>query len=471
VLVSPRVASAKDSPARTTAESSLERAARSTGTLWFGWSGRTASRVLPVPALKHDPKGARIATLDLTEEERSAYLNRHCDGVLRPVLYSEIHEIHYDGGAETAYRKVNERFAAALMPLLAESSRVWVHDYPMLHVGQALRRLGFAGPLGFSLDAPFPGSGVLQTLPSHRGLTSAFFAYDIVTFQAERDCLAFRRHVVDTLAGQPEGPEAIRALGQRIETRTLTLGIDAANFRRRASKSATTESISGGRAHNSERLIVGIDRADPSRALTWKLEAYAVFLERYPDLHGGARLWQILAENGLPTEAERELRRELEHLSGAINAHYSDIDWTPLRCLARTCDADLRAALYRRANVGLLTPLRDSASRDAMEFVAAQARSDPGVLVLSELASVAPIADGALLVHPHEPGVVADALRSALHLPLDERIDRWQRLADTFAACDADRWVAASLEAMGLFDLGANRTPAKTPPTSALSAA
>ena len=52
----------------------------------------------------------------------------------------------------------------------------------------------------------------------------------------------------------------------------------------------------------------------------------------------------------------------------------------------RTYSRSDLAGLYRAARVALVTPLRDGMHLGAKEFVAAQDKEDPGVLILSRFA-------------------------------------------------------------------------------------
>jgi trehalose 6-phosphate synthase len=60
----------------------------------------------------------------------------------------------------------------------------------------------------------------------------------------------------------------------------------------------------------------------------------------------------------------------------------------------------------------------------AKEYVAAQDPIDPGVLVLSQFAGAACELKTALLVNPHDPDEIAEALEQALSMPLAERRER-----------------------------------------------
>jgi trehalose 6-phosphate synthase len=84
------------------------------------------------------------------------------------------------------------------------------------------------------------------------------------------------------------------------------------------------------------------------------------------------------------------------------------------------------AGYMREARVGLVTPLRDGMNLVAKEFIAAQNPQDPGVLILSRFAGAARQLSSAIIINPHDPDEMADALDNSLRMPLAERQERWQ---------------------------------------------
>ena len=105
--------------------------------------------------------------------------------------------------------------------------------------------------------------------------------------------------------------------------------------------------------------------------------------------------------------------RSSTRVAGGINSEFGEPDWTPLRS-STGATARTRGRLHAAARVGMVTPLRDGMNLVAKEYVAAQDPDDPGVLVLSRFAGAAAQLDAALLVNPHDPDDMADALDAAL---------------------------------------------------------
>jgi trehalose 6-phosphate synthase len=142
---------------------------------------------------------------------------------------------------------------------------------------------------------------------------------------------------------------------------------------------------------------------------------------------------QIAAESRKDVGSYQQLRAALDAKAGSMNADLGEPDWQPLRMVSRNVDRAAVAGYMRLAAVGLVTPLRDGMNLVAKEFVAAQEPDDPGVLVLSRFAGAARQLDAALLVNPHDPDAMADAIDTALRMDIADRRARWRSLWDAIA--------------------------------------
>src|SRR6202000_1256982 len=115
-----------------------------------------------------------------------------------------------------------------------------------------------------------------------------------------------------------------------------------------------------------------------------------------------------------------ELAQAVGSIAGRINGKYGEVSWTPICYVNRAYSRSVLAGLYRTARVGLVTPLRDGMNLVAKEYVAAQNRDDPGVLILSQFAGASHELKSALIVNPFDIDQICDALHQALVMPLNE---------------------------------------------------
>jgi trehalose 6-phosphate synthase len=188
------------------------------------------------------------------------------------------------------------------------------------------------------------------------------------------------------------------------------------------------------------QMIVGVDRLDYSKGLEERFIGFERFLSENPDMRRDVLMLQIAPLSREGVEAYQEIRSRLDSLSGRINGEYADIDWNPVRYVNKNYRRDELAGVYRAARVGLVTPLRDGMNLVAKEYVAAQNPEDPGVLVLSRFAGAANQLKDALIINPNSPEEIAEALKRALSMSLEERVRRWRTLYDSVVHEDVGRW-------------------------------
>jgi trehalose 6-phosphate synthase len=396
------------------------------GGLWFGWSGRVVEE--NAQATQIEQHGAvRYATIDLTGDEYEGYYNRYSNSVLWPLLHSQTELMRYDRADTVVYRNVNAKMADALVPLLGASDVVWIHDYHLLPLGSELRSRGVRNAIGLFLHIPFASPDVLSAVPEMAALVRDMLAADLIGFQTGSDLEHFAQ-AAQMLAGAVRLSENAVQIGSR----TLRLGvfpveIDALSFAQIAKENLSTIASERLRASLGDAaLILGIDRLDPTKGLMQRMAGFRALMDSRPEWRKRATFLQIAATSRKEVDSYRTLRASLEAECGSLNAEIGTPDWTPLRLLTTSVDRSAVAGFMRMARVGLVTPVRDGMNLVAKEFIAAQDPTDPGVLVLSTFAGAAKQLSAAIIINPHDSDSMADALNTALKMPLAERQHRWR---------------------------------------------
>ncbi|WP_424931186.1 alpha,alpha-trehalose-phosphate synthase (UDP-forming) [Amaricoccus macauensis] len=398
------------------------------GGVWFGWSGET---------LERETRGVRLfaednvdfALADLTEAEYEGYYLGYANRALWPVFHYRVDLAHFDDHEFAMYEEVNRRFGRLLAQFTRTDDTVWIHDYHFLLMGQEMRQSGWEGPMGFFLHIPFPAPEIFTSLPQHNRIARALCAFDLIGFQTDRDRANFERYLREIGRATFLDDGRIRAFDHVFRTKAYPIGIDADEILGLAEGEEGTAAASRlGRIIDQRALVLGVDRMDYSKGLPNRMEAFGRMLDDHEHTRGRVSFLQIAPPSRSDVDAYQDLRAELDQLSGRINGDYGDLDWVPIRYLARGYPREMLAGLYRLSRVGLVTPLYDGMNLVAKEFVAAQNPEDPGVLVLSEFAGAAEQLDGAILVNPHDISATADAIYQGINMPLDERIERWKSM-------------------------------------------
>jgi trehalose 6-phosphate synthase len=423
-------------------------ALRENGGVWFGWSGEIVDRRPAKPNITQ-VNGLTYATIGLSRDDYEHYYNGFSNSALWPLLHYRVDLMEFTRGDFAGYQRVNAFFASKLLPILQTNDLVWVHDYHLIPMGEELRRHNVTQRLGFFLHTPFPAFDVVATLPGHSDLVRSLCAYDLVGFQTVNDLTAFHDAIVRGAGGMVLPNGQVRAFGRTFQTGVFPIGVDTETIAKMAPRAVNSRTVMRFKESIIDRqFIIGVDRLDYSKGLVRRFEAYARFLEQYPEHRGRITFLQIAPPTRTNVAEYRTLRRSLGALAGDIVGKFSEPNWTPIRYLNRSFARRSLVGFFRLSRIGLVTPLRDGMNLVAKEYVAAQDPEDPGVLILSCFAGAAHELESALIVNPHDRDAVAEALQQGMQMPLAERRNRWEAMIAVLRENDVSAWRESFLEAL-----------------------
>lgn len=433
----------------------LREALEKHGGLWFGWSWHVSEE--KTRAVRTLQRGkVTYAVTDLSEEERQTYYLGFSNRALWPNMHYRLGLTEFSRADYAGYLTVNRRFAKALVAMLRPDDLIWVHDYHLIPLAAELRRLGVKNRIGYFHHIPWPPSEVFGALPSSITLMKTVGAYDLVGLQTEIDARNVVSGLVNLCGAKAEGV-GVRLGRRSIKVKAFPIGIDVEGFRKLATSSARTTAVSIRRATEAfgdRKLVIGVDRLDYSKGIVQRLEAFERFLLENPEQRGRVGMLQIAPPSRSDVPEYAELDRQSDETAGRINAALGEFDWTPIRVVKKAYSRNVLAGFYRRAEVGLVTPMRDGMNLVAKEYIAAQDPADPGVLVLSRFAGAARQMKDALIVNPYDLSEMSEAIQQALVMPKPERIRRFEKLYATIAATDIGWWTETYLAALSEGEAG-----------------
>ncbi len=443
VLVSNRVADISKATQAGGVVIAIADVLRARNGLWLGWSGKIGEKS---EEGRTDPDiaetgAATVATLPLSNREYKEYYLGYSNAVLWPVFHNRLDLAQFEAGYYQRYLEVNRRFAHALRPLLKPDDTIWVHDYHMIPFAMELRKLGVENAIGFFLHIPVPPAQTFLAIPEHRDLARGLAAYDLIGLQTRVDVSNLIDYMQDGVFGRILQDGRIRAFDRELSIASYPVGIDGESFVGSRPKRSREQPPSAIR-------LIGVDRLDYTKGLPQKFRAFGRFLEKYPDYRRKVILSQIAPPTRESVVAYDDIRHELETLSGTINGKFGELDWVPIQYIHRSTPRRSLVDVYRQSRIGFVTPLRDGMNLVAKEYVAAQDPDDPGVLILSRFAGAAEQMKQALIINPYDVEEMADAIKIALEMGLQERQDRHRALLAGIRAQDTFAWCRSFLTAL-----------------------
>lgn len=408
------------------------------GGLWFGWSGEVGD---PDASLKKVKRGdITWVSFNLSEQDYEQYYLQFSNAVLWPAFHYRLDLVDFQCDAWDGYQRVNQLLANKLKPLVDAGDILWVHDYHLLPFASVCRQQGLNNRIGFFLHIPFPTPEIFNALPPHKELIEALCNYDLLGFQTENDRQAFLESIASVTQLDNDGKHQHQAFGKNFRTEVYPIGIEPEEIKQHA-KGALPPKLAQLKAElGTIKNIFSVERLDYSKGLPERFLAFEALLENYPQHQGKIRYTQIAPTSRGDVQAYQDIRHQLETEAGRINGKYGQLGWTPLYYLNQHFERKLLVKVFRHAEVGLVTPLRDGMNLVAKEYVAAQDPTNPGVLVLSKFAGAANELSAALIVNPYDRDDVASALNRALIMPLAERISRYSEMMEVICSNDINHW-------------------------------
>lgn len=418
-------------------------------TMWIGWPGIPDDDLTDADRaeIRQELLKSNCYPVFLRKQLVEDYYNEYSNRILWP-LFHEL-EVKAKPTKRTweAYKKANRLFADEVTRLAKPSSMIWVHDYQLLLVPEMLRSTWPTSKIGFFLHIPFPSPAIWKSLSHAPTLTFGLLGADLLGFHTRGYSGNFLEYCRQVDIGTVLKHKI--ALAKRlVRVSEFPIGIDYVKFARATKRrSVQLERVRLRWKYRHKKVIVAFDRLDPTKGFLERLRAYRTLLRRHPELHRKIVLVMIANPSRTEVLEYQQLKEKVEKLVATINSQFGTLTWQPIEYHYTTMGYEKIAALFSRADVGFIVPLRDGMNLVTKEYVASQQRS-PGVLVLSETAGSAEELKQAIMVNPNQQESIVAGLYQALTMrrgELRKRIRTMQRRISIFTA---DRWAQSFLNSL-----------------------
>lgn len=410
---------------------------------WIGWPGIASDE------LSADDRKAIVAELAkqhcypvfLSQRQIDEFYSGYSNAILWPLF----HNLRAQSVSEEIYRRwwqsyraVNRQYAQIAINLAEAGARIWVHDYQLILVPELLRAEKADVISGFFLHIPFPDVKNFTRIAEHKKLLNGALGADLIGFHTPGYVANFLDNC--RTAGISLINEREPLVGSRtVRVADFPMGIDYEKYASAVKSKPVKEAFRRyRRRYKGLKVIVAVDRLDPTKGLTERLKAYSALLERHPRLRGKVVFSMVAAPSRTDVPAYQRLARRLDNLVQEINDRYGTPRWQPVDYMNFLQPFEEVTALFQIADVAFIAPLRDGMNLAAKEFVASKRKS--GVLILSQTAGAAEELKDALLVNPAKPETLIKALEQALTMRKRELRRRLRNMQQELSVNTVQEW-------------------------------
>lgn len=412
--------------------------------LWIGWPG--------------------IASEELTEKERQSVVfelaKRNCrpvfltrkqidefyNGYSNSILWPKFHDLPAGSKVNPekrerwwrAYRSANQKYSEAALNVAETGSRIWVHDYQLMLVPEMLREQRADLITGFFLHIPFPSQKTFEKIHEYKKLLQGILGAEVIGFHTQDYVSNFLSICRSRNLPMISDSELIMP-GHTVRINRFPMGIDYQKYAQAGKSKAVKEAYK--RFHKRYlglKVIVAIDRLDPTKGLLERLEAYRSYLMLNPKSRGKIVFALVAAPSRTDIEVYQKLTAKIQAIVTDINAEFGGPRWQPVDYMNVTLSFEEVTALFQIADVAFIAPIRDGMNLAAKEYIASRRKN--GVLILSETAGAAQELQDAILVNPKKPDELVDAIDEALKMHKRELRGRLRRMQQQLSSNTVQNW-------------------------------
>jgi trehalose 6-phosphate synthase len=328
------------------------------------------------------------------------------------------------------YEAVNRLFADRVVAELDNDpdAAVLFQDYHLYLAPGYVRAARPDAELAHFVHIPWPVDWTILPEPMRRAVHEGLLANDVVAFHTARWARNFAASCAEIVGGC--GTTRVRH---------HAISIDTAEFDELARSDGVRAEEERIVARRPEKLVLRVDRTDPSKNIVRGLEAFGVLLDEHAEWRGRVRMLALLdpSRQAIPeyvdyvAAVERTAEQVNSRHGGAVDLQMGD-------------NFHRSVAAYKQFDVLLVNAVADGLNLVAKEAPLVNVRD--GVVILSENAGAhEELGEWCLTVNPFDVWGQAEALHHALSLDEADRRRRIEGIRAQVRAHDVRAWIAGLL--------------------------
>ena len=413
-------------------------------TNWLGWPGISKEELTSSEISEATAKLKEMGCVPvfLNNKQIDNFYSGYCNSTLWPLFHYFVQRANYKSSYWTAYQSVNKLFTQATIKLADANSNIWVHDYQLMLMPTMLRKSLKTNKIGFFMHTPFPSYEIFRLLPERESVLRGLLGANLIGFHTYDYVRHFLSSVLRILGLENSLGRIHLEDGTTVQTDAFPIGIDYKKFEQagnnRLAKSTVkklTKKAAG------KKVILSVDRADYSKGMPERLDAYELFLKQNPEYHEKLNYIILAVPSREDIDEYQKLVTEIEQKISHINGKYGSLQWQPISYINQSVSFKELTSLYRVADIMLVTPLRDGMNLVAKEYIASTGKKS-GVLILSELAGAATELLEAIQINPNDNKMVADSIKTALEMSPKEQKMRLSKMQNRVKRYSIETWAS-----------------------------
>lgn len=377
----------------------------------------------------------------LTQEEEEGYYYGFSNEGLWPLCHIAHTRPVFRVGDWARYQEVNLKFARAVAEELDGESYVFIQDYHFAILPRLIKEINPSAKIALFWHIPWPNPEAFGICPWKREIIHGMLGADIIGFHTQFHCNNFLETVDRTLECRTDWERfATTRMGHTTFVKPFPISVQYPP-ETTDKEIPTKQDLFKNLGVRASIMGLGVDRIDYTKGIPERFRAVERFLEKYPEYIGLFTFVQIGAPSREHIKRYHDLLVEVETEAERINWKFQAKGWKPIVFLKRHFSHAEIEPYYRRADVCVVNALHDGMNLVAKEFVSMR-DDEQGVLVLSTFTGASRELKDALLVNPYDTEQMANMLRKAVEMDIEDQKLRMIRMRTAVKENNIYKWAA-----------------------------
>jgi trehalose 6-phosphate synthase len=390
----------------------------------------------------------------LTKEEEQGYYAGFSNEGLWPLCHIVHVRPTFRPDDWSYYLEVNQKFADTVLDQIkdAEAPLVLIQDYHFAALPALIKAARPDARVAIFWHIPWPNFEAFGICPWQGELLLGMLGADLIGFHTQYYCNNFLETVDRALEARIDWERFSVTRGDHttyVKPFPISVAPEFVDDPPRVSRPELLRRL----GISAEFLGLGVERIDYTKGLPERLSALQFFFETYPQYRERLVFVQLAAPSRSTINRYQEIQREVEEKVRELNQMFQTKTWRPVLYLKAHHEHRDIWAYYRHADFCMVTSLHDGMNLVAKEFVSVR-DDDDGALILSRFAGASHELRDALIVNPYDLTGMAEAIRTALEMPPEERRARMVRMRQSVIDHNIYRWAGMLLSELARIPVG-----------------
>ena len=385
----------------------------------------------------------------VTKEEENGYYYGFANEGLWPLCHIAHTRPIFRAEDWVQYEAVNKKFAQAVLEELEGTQEpcVLIQDYHFALLPNLIKTKRPDARVAIFWHIPWPNPESFGICPWQKELLSGMLGADIIGFHTQFHCNNFIETVDRVMESRIDYEHfTVHKEGETTWIKPFPISVDfvgdagLANGKK-APLNENKESLLKKYNIQAELLGVGVDRLDYTKGILERFRSVESFLESNPLYQGRFTFVELAAPSRIAIPRYAEFVAEVEKEAERINGRFKTKNWQPILLLIKHHSHQEITPFYKFSEFCLVTSLHDGMNLVAKEFVKAR-DDDKGVLILSQFTGASRELTDALIVNPYDIVQMAEAIKTALEMTLDEQTERMKSMREILKERNIYKWAS-----------------------------